>query len=253
MKLKGKSALVTGAGRGIGQAIALRLAQEGADVTVNDINAANATATAEAINGLGRRSLVVIADVSKQDAVEAMIHRHVETFSGLDILVNNAGTIVVKSMFDHTEEDWDRVLAINLKSMYFSSRAAAPVMMAQRAGKIINTASMGAYRVQPIYAAYCASKAAVVNLTQSLARELAPYNIQVNAVCPGIVDTEMWVQLNHNGSAVTGIENYMQSRVAAVGLKRAASPDEVAGMYAFLASPEADYITGEVFKIHGGV
>jgi len=253
VKLKGKSALVTGAGRGIGRAIALRLAQEGANVTVNDIDAASADATATAVNGLGRRGLAAVADVSKQDAVEAMVQQHLAAFSGLDILVNNAGVVVVKSLFDHTEEDWDRLLAINLKSVYFCSRAAAPIMMAQRAGKIINTASMGAYRVQPIYAAYCASKAAVVNLTQSLAKELAPYNIQVNAVCPGIVDTDMWVQVNRNGGAVTGIENYMQSRIASIGLKRAASPDEVAAMYAFLASPDADYITGEVFKIHGGV
>ena len=253
MKLKGKSALVTGAGRGIGRAIAIRLAQEGANVTVNDVDEKNAAAVAREVSELGRRSLVAVADVSKQIAVELMVQQHVEAFDGLDILVNNAGVVVVRSMFDHTEEDWDRLLAINLKSIYFCSRAAASIMMAQRAGKIINTASMGAYRAQPIYAVYCASKAAVVNLTQSLSKELVPYNIQVNAVCPGIIDTEMWVQVNHDGSAVTGIENYMQSRVAGVGLKRAASPDEVAGMYVFLASADADYITGEAFKIHGGV
>jgi len=253
MRLKDKSALVTGAGRGIGRAIALRLAREGAHVTINDVDGTNAAAVAREVNGLGRKSLVAVADVSKQAAVEAMVQQHVEMFGSLDILINNAGVVVVKAIFDHTEEDWDRLLAINVKSTYFCSRAAAPFMIAQRAGKIINTASMGAYRVQPIYVAYCASKAAVVNLTQSLSKELAPHNIQVNAVCPGIIDTEMWVQVDRDGSAVTGIENYMQSRVANVGLKRAAAPDEVAAMYAFLASPEADYITGEAFKIHGGV
>ena len=253
MKLQGKMALVTGAGRGIGRAIALRLAHEGADVTLNDIDEKNATAVAYEIEALGRRAQVVIADVSDDMQTVALVKKHQDTFGKLDILINNAGIVIVKAMFDHTGADWDRILAINLKSIYFCSRAAAPVMIAQRQGKIVNTASMGGIRAQPIYAAYCASKAAVISLTQSLAKELVEHNIQVNAVCPGIIDTEMWVTVDRDGGAVTGDNAYMQSRLKGVGMKRAGTPDEVAALYAFLASSDADYITGEAFKIHGGV
>ena len=253
MKLQGKSALVTGAGRGIGRAIALRLAREGADVTVNDINEQNAVAVAKEIESTGRRAQPVVADVTNTDQIEEMVNRHREMFGGLDILINNAGIVVVKSLFEHTVEDWERVLRIDLTSIYLCCRAAAPIMIAQKSGKIINTASMGGIRAQPLYAAYCAAKAGVISLTESLSKELIQHNIQVNAVCPGIIDTEMWVHVDREGSSVTGIPSYMESRVATVGMKRPGTPDEVAAMYAFLASSDADYITGEAFKIHGGV
>ena len=253
MRLQDKMALVTGAGRGIGRAIALRLAREGADLTLNDINEQNVTAVAREVEALGRRAQVVIADVSDESQSAALVQQHQDAFGRLDILINNAGIVIVKAMFDHTSEDWDRILAINLKSIYFCSRAAAPVMIPQHQGKIVNTASMGGIRSQPIYSAYCASKAAVISLTQSLAKELVSHNIQVNAVCPGIIDTEMWVTVDRDGGAIVGDSDYMQSRLKGVGLKRAGTPDEVAAMYAFLASPDADYVTGEAFKIHGGV
>jgi meso-butanediol dehydrogenase / (S,S)-butanediol dehydrogenase / diacetyl reductase len=257
MRLQGKTALVTGAGRGIGRAVALRLAQDGADLTINDIDPANAAAVAGEVRALGRKAQAVVADISREEKAESLIRQHGDFFGGLDILVNNAGIMIVRPLFENSEADWDRILAINLKSVYFCSRAAVPLMKAQKAGKIINTASMGAYIATPLYAAYCASKAAVLSLTESLAKELAAHNIQVNAVCPGIIATDMWAQINQEAGAISGLtqpNEFMNTRVdRAVALKRPGTPDDVAGVYVFLASADADYITGQAYAVNGGM
>lgn len=257
MGLQGRSAVVTGAGRGIGRAVALRLAQEGASVTVNDVNAGNAAAVAAEVQELGRKAQAVVADISRQAEAERLIREHCDLFGGLDILVSNAGIMIVRPLFEHSGEDWDRILAINLKSVFYCARAAAPVMIGQKSGKIINTASMGAYVATPLYAAYCASKAGVISLTESLAKELAPHNVQVNAVCPGIIATEMWAQINQEAGAIAGLtkpNEFMNARIdRAVALKRPGTPEDVAGVYAFLASSDADYITGQAYAVNGGM
>jgi len=257
MRLQGKTAVVTGAGRGIGRAVALRLAQDGADLTINDINPANAAAVVGEVQALGRKAQAVVADISREEEAQRLIRENGDFFGGLDILVNNAGIMIVRPLFEHSDADWDRILAINLKSVFFCSRAAVPLMTAQKSGKIINTASMGAYVATPLYAAYCASKAAVLSLTESLAKELAVHNIQVNAVCPGIIATDMWAQINQEAGAISGLtkpNEFMNTRIdRAVALKRPGTPDDVAGVYVFLASSDADYITGQAYAVNGGM
>jgi len=257
MRFEGKTALITGAARGIGRAVALRLAREGADVTVNDLNTASVEAVAAEVEALGRKALGVTADVTNSAAVEEMVARHQDAFGRLDILVNNAGIIIVKPMMENTEEDWDRIFAVNVKSIFFCSRAAAPIMMAQKSGKIINTASAASYLASPYQAAYCVTKAAVISLTQSLAKELAQHNIQVNSVCPGIIDTDMWAQIDREAGAMDGSTEpgqFMSERIERlVASGRPGSSDEVAAVFAFLASADADYVTGQSYGVDGGL
>jgi meso-butanediol dehydrogenase / (S,S)-butanediol dehydrogenase / diacetyl reductase len=257
MNFKARSALITGAGRGIGRAIAVRLAREGLDITVNDINANDATAVVHEIEALGRRGCAAVADVSKPAGAHGIVAQHHDTFGRLDVLVNNAGIMTVKTLFEHTEADWDRIFTINLKSQYFCMQAAVPIMVAQHFGKIINTCSMSAFFPSPQYASYEVSKAAVLSLTETVALELATHNIQVNCVCPGIIDTAMWDQITRQAQATTGAANpddYMKTRVeTGVAMKRAGTPDEVAAMYAFLASSDSDYITGQAMRVNGGM
>jgi meso-butanediol dehydrogenase/(S,S)-butanediol dehydrogenase/diacetyl reductase len=257
MDFKARNALVTGAGRGIGRAIALRLAREGLDITVNDVNADDAASVAREIDALGRRGCTAIADVSKAAGAHAIVEQHQDVFGRLDVLVNNAGIMIVRPVFEHTDADWDRILNINLKSQYFCMQAAAPLMIAQHFGKIINTCSMGAFFPSPQYASYAVSKAAVLSLTETVALELAPHGIQVNCVCPGIIDTAMWDQITRQAQATVGAtkpDDYMKARVESqVAMKRAGTPDEVAAMYAFLASSDSDYITGQAMRVNGGM
>ena len=271
--LNGKVALVTGAGgkNGIGRAIATRLAKEGADVAVNDITEhPYATDQAEwqglpdvvrEIEAMGRRSTSVVADVGDAKQVGEMVDKTVAHFGKIDILVNNAGTIAGKDrvpVVDLAEEDWDRVQRVNVKGVFLCSQAVARHLIAQgTGGKIINMSSVTGKRGSARFAAYSASKFAVIGFTQSLACELAPYRVNVNAICPGLVETERFghlasVLMPENLSADEKLAEYERRSEAAVPIGRLAEGADVAKMAAFLASDEAAYLSGVSITVSGG-
>ena len=271
--LNGKVALVTGAGgkNGIGRAIATRLAKEGADVAVNDITDHPYAAdqadwqglpdVVREIEAMGQRAISVVADVSDAKQVREMVNQTVTHFGKIDILVNNAGTIAGKDrvhVVDLAEEDWDRVQRVNVKGVFLCSQAVARHLIAQgTGGKIINMSSVTGKRGSARFAAYSASKFAVIGFTQSLAYELAPYQVNVNAICPGLVDTERFghlasVLMPDHLSADEQISEYARRSEAAVPLGRLAEGEDVAKMAAFLASDQAAYLTGVSITVSGG-
>ena len=270
-KLEGKVALVTGAGRraGIGAAIARRLAQEGAHLVIADLaapprgplNPGGGTweemeALAAEIEAHNRRCIPVRVDVTDEDMVEAMIRTVQDAFGRLDILVNNAGSIFAPAqVVDMPLEGWQKTLAVNATGTFLCCKHALPLIMrGQRGGRIINIASLAAERPRPYMAAYAASKAAVVALTQSLAQEVAPYGITVNAVLPGDIDTPMkqWGFTLESQVLQVPREEVIRHLVARIPVGRLGLPEDVAHLVAFLASEEAAFITGQAYKITGG-
>ncbi len=271
--LDGKIALVTGAGGkyGIGRAIATRLAQEGADVAVNDMTEHPYAVDQPDWQGLpdvvceieamGQRALSVVADVTDAEQVKEMVDQTIAHFGKIDILVNNAGTIAGKDrvpVVDLAEEDWDRVQRVNVKGVFLCSQAVARHLIAQgTGGKIINMSSVTGKRGSARFAAYSASKFAVIGFTQSLASELAPYQVNVNAICPGLVDTERFghlasVLMPQNLSADEQLSEYTRRSKAAVPIGRLAEGADIAKMAAFLASDEAAYLSGVSITVAGG-
>ncbi len=247
-------AVVTGAGQGIGRGIALRLAQEGCAVTVADINFEKAKEVSAEIQSLGQQSLPLQIDVTKAEDAERMIKETVRHFGRVDILVNNAGIIRVAFLPEVTEEDWDAVLNVNLKGTFLCSRAAARVMIEQRSGNIINISSKSGKKGGLWLSAYCASKFGVIGLTQSMALDLAPFGIRVNAVCPGIVFTPMWDQLDILYAKKLGIrpEEVRAKYVEKIPMGRECSVEDVANVVVFLASDLASYLTGQAINVAGG-
>jgi meso-butanediol dehydrogenase/(S,S)-butanediol dehydrogenase/diacetyl reductase len=254
-KLDNKIALVTGGGRGIGEAICRRLAEEGADVVVADINQDIAAETAKKVEAAGRRSLAVKVDVTKSKDVDEMVSATMDKFGRIDILVNNAGVLTVKPVVELDEEEWDKVIDVNLKGVFLVSKAVAKIMMNQRDGKIICIASAAAKRGLDLFAHYSASKGGVARFSQGLAHELAPYNINVNAVCPGIVPTDMWDKLDEEVGKYKGLPKgeitKMFSQVVPLG--RMQPPEAIAAMVAFLASPDAQEVTAQAINVDGGL
>ncbi len=245
MKLEGKVALVTGASRGIGKAVALAFAREGAHLVINSRGSPEVLdLVTEEISKLGCHCIAYHADVGQLDQVEAMMTAVEKTFHGLDILVNNAGIIRRGTIETVTEEEWDEVIRVNLKGTFNCCKIASQIMMQQRRGKIINITSV-AGKVGDITSApgYGPSKAAIDNLTKSLALQLAAYNINVNAVAPHAIETEMSAQWS---------EEKRKSILEEIPLKRLGKPEEVAAAVLFLASQDADFITGEILDINGG-
>jgi NAD(P)-dependent dehydrogenase (short-subunit alcohol dehydrogenase family) len=244
-------ALVTGAGAGIGRAIALRLAMGGADLGLFDLNTAGANATAEAIAALGRRVVVAEGNVASRAEVLRGVETITNALGQIDILVNNAGILRTAAFLDVTEEDWRRMFAINLDGVFHFSQAVLPAMVARRSGAIVNVSSWTGKKGVPNHAAYGATKAAIINLTQSLAGEFGNLGIRVNAVCPGIiVDTEMRAEAEEMNRA-QGLPD-VATRVQAIPLRRAGTPDEIAELVAFLASNRAAYMTGQAINVTGG-
>jgi meso-butanediol dehydrogenase/(S,S)-butanediol dehydrogenase/diacetyl reductase len=247
--------LITGASRGIGRGIALRFAREGANLvlngtkeTVNDV--------AEDVRRLGCRALPLIADVAVKSQVEEMYRRAVQEFGPLHVSIHNAGIMTIARLHELTEQEWDRVLAVNTKGVFLCCQAAARYMMKQGYGKIINNAS-GQAREGGIYSPhYAASKFGVIGMTQSLAKELAPYGITVNAFCPGIIETDMWRYADRIWGKLLGDYppgELMKEWAEGSPIKRAGTPEDVAGLVAFLASDDANYITGQTINVDGGM
>jgi len=244
MRLKNKVAIVTGAARGIGKAIAQRFLQEGAAVAINDIDLEKAEEIVHEAKSKGKKALSVKADVSNEKEVEEMVNRVYSNFARIDILVNNAGIIKRGSTEDHSYEDWDRVIAVNLRGTYNCSKAVIPIMKKQGCGKIVNVSSI-AGKVGDIASApsYGSSKGAINALTKSMARELAEYGICVNAVAPHAVETEMSAEWS---------QEKRRQLMSQIPLKRLGRPEEVAAAVLFLASDEASFITGEILDVNGG-
>jgi D-sorbitol dehydrogenase (acceptor) len=255
MRLAEKVAIVTGGGQGMGRAIALAYAREGARVVVADINEAGAQGVVEEITAQGGGAVAVRVDVRRQDDVQRMVDTAVEQFGGLDILVNNAGVGKIIPFLETTEEDWDWIFSINCKGLLFCSQAAARQMIAQgRGGKIINLASQAGRRGESLVLAYCASKAAVISMTQSMALALAEHKINVNGIAPGIVDTPFWDEVDRQFAKLLGMEIGEPKRtfIKSIPLGRIEQPEDVTGTAIFLASSDSDYMTQQTLNVDGG-
>lgn len=269
-RLSGKVALITGAGRkkGIGYACAMRLAGEGANVVIADLSTVanedihrqgeneSLEAVAADISALGVKTLAIEVDITDLQSVERMVERIRSVFGRLDILVNNAGTAMEPAPLVLTDpESWRKTIDINLTGTMFCSKAAAPLMMDNpEGGKIINMSSRAAHRGAIWIHAYCASKAGIIGLTRSMALELAPFKICVNALCPGDIDTELKRWGWEKEAVVKGktVEEIATEAAQATPLGRIGTPEDVAAAVAFFASPDADYLTGEIINITGG-
>ncbi len=256
MSIEGKVALVTGAGKGIGRGIALRLASDGADVAIVDINAEKIDAVAREVEALGRKATTFIADVSKRDEVYAAIDHVENALGGFDIMVNNAGIVQVNPISEVTPEEVERIFRVNVQGVLWGIQAAAKKFRdrAQK-GKIINASSIAGHDGFALIGIYSATKFAVRALTQAAAKEYASLGITVNAYCPGIVGTEMWVTIDERYAELTGVpkgETY-DKYVAGIPLGRVETPDDVASLVSYLASPGADYITGQSPIVDGGI
>ena len=242
--LQNKIAIVTGAGQGIGQAIAVRLAQEGAEVIVSDINLQGVEQTASQIRQMDRKSLALKVDVANFEDVQAMVQKSIEEFGRADILVNNAGVTKDNLLVRMTQQQWDWVISVNLKGTFNCTKAVAPHMMRNRYGRIINIASVIGLVGNAGQANYAASKAGIIGLTKSAAKELASRGITVNAVAPGYIQTEMTERVPEQAK-----ETFLKT----IPLRRPGLPQDVAGVIVFLASDDASYITGQVINIDGGM
>jgi len=244
MRLKDKTALVTGGARGIGRAIAFLFAKEGADTVIADVNLEEAQKTATEIEGLGRRSLALEMDVTDFSRVEEGINKILDKFTKVDILVNNAGITKDNILLRMGEAQWDAVLDVNLKGTFNCIKAASRPMIKQRCGRIISIASIIGVIGNAGQANYSASKAGIIALTKTAARELAGRNINVNAVAPGFIQTEMTARLPED------LKNKMKQ---AIPLDRFGNPEDVAAACLFLAQDESSYITGQTIIVDGGM
>lgn len=242
--LSSKCALVTGGGRGIGKEIALRLATAGCDVAISDLDLETANATAAEIQKLGRKSIAIKADVSNSADVEAMFKTFLDTFEKIDILVNNAGITRDGLLVRMKESDWDLVLNINLKSAFLCCKEAAKPMMKARSGKIVNIASVVGLMGNAGQANYSASKAGLIGLTKTLAKEFASRSINVNAVAPGFIKTAMTDKLSDTDK---------QKMTSQIPFQVLGTPLDVANAVLFLSSSLANYITGQVLTVDGGI
>ena len=267
-RLGEKIAIVTGAGQGIGKAVALRLAEEGANVVVVDINTQTAERTAEEIRALNRRTLSYSIDVANIAEIQPMVDNAVVEFGRIDILVNAAGVAQTGLFLELTEQQWDHVVDTNLKGTTFCVQAVGRQMIRQvpeeilttghadhSYGKVVNFSSISGRHGRAAQVPYAASKAAIISITQSAALAFAPYNINVNAVCPGVIPTQMWEQIDRDRARISGLApgESIKSFIERTPLKRAGSPEDVASVVAFLCSPDSDYMTGQTLNVDGGL
>lgn len=246
MKLENKVAFITGAGRNLGKAIALTFAKEGAKIILNDCIVENAESVVREISAMGGEAIVVAGDVGDSKAVDAMIEKGVEHFGKLDILINNAGCTQHVSVAEMSNEDWERIIHVNLTGVFYCCRAALKYMIPNQYGKIVNVSSVSGKQGGGVWGAahYSAAKAGVMGFTKTLAREVAQYNITANCVVPGIISIDIPDQVRLAAKAKAAEK---------VPLGRQGTPDEVAKAYLFLASDDSSYITGEMLDVNGGL
>ena len=245
MDLSNRVAIVTGSGRGIGRAIALKLAEVGATVVVNDLGEASPVdSVVKEIKAMNRESTAILADVSSASDVERLVETTINTCGKIDILVNNAGITRDQLLLRMSDEDWDRVINVNLKSVFLCTRAVLRHMIKQRWGRIISIASIVGIIGNPGQANYASAKAGIIGFTRTIAREVASRGITANAIAPGFIDTQMTQQLN---------EKQRQELAARIPIGSLGTPRDVAEAVAFLASEEASYITGQVLNVDGGM
>ncbi len=244
-RLENKVAIITGGASGIGKAIAVAFAKENADVGIADKNLAGAQATAREVEKIGRKSLAIQVDVAKLSELDQIVPKMVDYFGKIDILVNDAGVNSFRPVLEITEAEWDRVMNVNLKGLFFMTQRVLPIMLKQGKGKIVNVASnWGAvgYRNASVY---CTSKAGIINLTKALALELAPHQINVNAIGPACTETPM-------SKPEISDPEMLQSILSGIPLGRVAQPEEIAAAAVYLASDESDFVTGHTLFVDGG-
>ena len=253
--VEGRIAIVTGGGRGIGRGICLELARHGADVAVADLNSETAAAVADEVRACGRRAVSVAADVGTGQGRQAILDAAEDGLGPVDILVNNAGIQQIIDPFKLTEADWDRMMNINAKSVYFLCQLVIPGMVQRGRGAIVNLASAaGKLAVTPVTPHYNASKAAVIAITKTWSTIAAPHGVRVNCVCPGMIETDMWNMIDIEWGQMMGRargETWAE-RIKQVPLRRGGTPEDVARVITFLASDMAGYMTGQAINITGG-
>jgi len=262
MRLADKVAMVTGGGLGIGRAIVLAMAREGADVLVPDIQMANAEAVVREVQGLGRKAAAMRMDVTKELEIQAAFAEGIAAFGRIDILVNNAGVTpgLGHPFTRQVEADWDKVLNVNLKSVFFTCKHIAPHFMARRSGKIVNISSIAGPLSSQTMPSYSVSKMGVITLTKIVAKELAPHNVNVNAICPGLLYTDMWKRIgdviretNPAYRDLTPRQMFEKRVEEWIPMKREQTPEDIGHAAVFLASEEARNITGQALMVDGGV
>lgn len=247
MRLNGKAAIVTGGGRGIGQAIAIKLASEGARVAVADLDEQSAEETAQTIRNEGGEAFAVKADVTSLADVEAMAATVRHNFGRIDVLVNNAGWDKVEPFLDNTPSDWEKVIAINLKGVIHTSKCVLPMMIDQGSGKVVNIGSDAGRVGSTGEAVYSATKGGIIAFSKTLAREMAKHQINVNVVCPGPANTPLFQKVvKDNPKLGKALEK-------AIPFRRLAEPEDIANAVCFFASDEADYVTGQTLSVSGGL
>ncbi|TGP51742.1 L-iditol 2-dehydrogenase [bacterium M00.F.Ca.ET.230.01.1.1] len=252
MRLKGKSALITGSARGIGKAFAEAYAREGATVAIADIDLAAAEATAQAI---GSAAYAIRLDVTDQSSIEAAVKAVEEKTGGLDVLINNAAIFDLAPIVEITRASYEKLFAVNVAGTLFTLQAAARSMIARgKGGRIINMASQAGRRGEPLVAVYCATKAAVISLTQSAGLDLIKHRINVNGIAPGVVDSDMWDQVDALFAKYENRPKGEKKRLVGEGVPygRMGKPEDLAGMAVFLASDEAEYIVAQTYNVDGG-
>lgn len=254
--MSNKVAVVTGSGQGIGRAIALRLAKDGFNVALIDIKSDKITAVAKEIAAIGRQATTITADISQRDEVYAAIDKAEKDLGGFDVMVNNAGIAQVNALADVTQEEVEKIFKINVQGALWGIQAAAKKFIARgQKGKIISASSIAGHEGYAMLGIYSATKFAVRALTQAAAKEYASKGITVNAYCPGVVGTDMWVEIDKRFSETTGAqlgETYKKF-VGGIALGRAETPEDVANLVSFLSSPDSDYITGQAILTDGGM
>ena len=263
-----KIAIVTGAGRGLGKAVALRLAQEGAHIVVAEYDSKTVEQCADEVRALGVRALPYRIDLADVSRIQPMIAATVREFGRVDFLINNAGRVQSKQLLDIAPEDWDMIADVNQRALFFCVQAAAKQMIAQipdeictagkaphSFGKIVNFSSGAGRSGKPLMAHYAATKAAVISITRSAALALAPYNINVNAVAPGIAPTQMWDEIDAQRAQMFNLQpgDAYARALERIPLKRAATPEDIAAAVAFLCSADSDYMTGQTLNVDGGM